>query len=80
MNTVYALILISSLGGVQEVYRFPNMDDCLATKTSYEEVSGNKAHCVSLTVRKKVQPSEIFEKFGNMIKDIEGEKNIEPTI
>lgn len=72
MNTVYALILISSLGGVEEVYRFQNMDDCLSTKMSYEEVSGNKAHCVSLNIRKKMEPGEMFEKFGNMIKEIEG--------
>ena len=72
MNTIYALILISSLGGVEEVYRFQNMDDCLATKISYEEVSGNKAHCISLNIRKKMEPGEIFEKFGNMIKEIEG--------
>ena len=72
MNTIYALILISSLGGVEEVYRFQNMDDCLSTKMSYEEVSGNKAHCVSLNIRKKMEPGEIFEKFGTMIKEIEG--------
>jgi len=80
MNTVYALILISSLGGVEEVYRFQNMDDCLATKISYEDVSGNKALCVSLKIRKKMKPGEIFEKFGTMIKEIEGKDDIEPTI
>jgi len=79
MNTIYALILISSLGGVQEVYQFQNMEDCLTTKTSYEEVSGNKAHCVSVKIRKKIDPGEMFEKFGIMIKEFEA-KQIEPNV
>lgn len=62
MNTVYALIIISSLNGVQEAYRFETLSDCLATRTAYQEQTGNKAQCVQLTVRQQPNLDEVFDK------------------
>jgi len=80
MNTIYALILISSLGGVEEVYKFQNMNDCMITKTDLEQATGNKAHCVSVHIRK---PSEEMKEFFSQFKEIAKEfkkEDIEPTI
>jgi len=60
--SIYALLLISQAGGVQELYRFQNLDDCQQAKQMIDA----KTMCVAINIRK---PSEEMKAFFNQFNE-----------
>lgn len=71
MNTLIALLLISPTGGVEETYRFQNIQDCQAAR----EMIDAKTMCVQVNVRKPSEEmKDFFNQFNESIKQFK-EKN-----
>lgn len=67
MQTVIALLVISSMGGVEEVYRFQDLETCQAARSHITET---KSMCVSLKVRKPTEEmKEFFQTFQEITKE-----------
>ena len=62
MISIYALLLISQAGGIEEIYRFQNLDDCQQAKQMIDA----KTMCVAINVRK---PSEEMKDFFNQFNE-----------
>jgi hypothetical protein len=60
--SIYALLLISQAGGIEELYRFQNLDDCQQAKQMIDA----KTMCVAINVRK---PSEEMKDFFNQFNE-----------
>jgi len=66
MNTLFALLVISSLGGVEETYRFDNIEDCQHARGLIEQ----KTMCVGVKVRNpSADIKQFFNSFNEMTKD-----------
>jgi len=66
MNTLFALLVISSIGGVEETYRFDSQEDCQHARDLIEQ----KTMCVSVKVRNpSADITEFFNSFTAMTKD-----------
>jgi|TARA_R100000541_G_scaffold2852_5_gene9382 hypothetical protein len=74
MNTLYALLIISAIGGVEETYRFDSLDDCENARTLIEQ----KTMCVGVKVRNpSADIKEFFSSFSAMTKDFRNRKDID---
>ena len=62
MISIYALLLISQAGGIEELYRFQNLDDCQQAKQMVDA----KTMCVAVNIRK---PSEEMKDFFNQFNE-----------
>lgn len=62
MISIYALLLISQAGGIEELYRFQNLDDCQQAKQMIDA----KTMCVAVNIRK---PSEEMKDFFNQFNE-----------
>ena len=72
MNTLYALLVISAMGGVEETYRFDSLDDCQRAKSIIEQ----KTMCVSVKVRNpSADIKEFFSSFSAMTQDFRNRKD-----
>jgi len=60
--SIYALLLISQAGGIEELYRFQNLDDCQQAKQMIDA----KTMCVAVNIRK---PSEEMKDFFNQFNE-----------
>ena len=72
MISVYVLLLISQAGGVEELYRFQNLDDCQQAK----QMMDAKTMCVAVNVRKPSEEmKDFFNQFNDTIKQFKKQKN-----
>lgn len=62
MISIYALLLISQAGGIEELYRFQNLDECQQAKQMIDA----KTMCVAVNIRK---PSEEMKDFFNQFNE-----------
>ena len=75
MNTLYALLIISAMGGVEEAYRFDNITDCQEASALIEQ----KTMCVGVKIRNpSADIKEFFSSFNAMAKDFRN-KNSDDT-
>ena len=65
MISIYALLLISQVGGVQELYRFQNIEDCQQAK----QMIDGKTMCVAINLRKPSEEmKDFFDQFNETVK------------
>ena len=72
MNTLYALLIVSAMGGVEETYRFDSLDDCQNARTLIEQ----KTMCVSVKERNpSADIKEFFSSFSEMTQNFRNRKD-----
>ena len=77
MISIYALLLISQAGGVQELYRFQNLDDCQQAKQMIDA----KTMCVAINIRKPSEEmKDFFNQFNETVKQFKKNNDDKETI
>jgi hypothetical protein len=77
MISIYALLLISQAGGIEEIYRFQNLDDCQQAKQMIDA----KTMCVAINVRKPSEEmKDFFNQFNETVKQFKKNNDNKETI
>ena len=77
MISIYALLLISQAGSVQELYRFQNLDDCQQAKQMIDA----KTMCVAVNIRKPSEEmKDFFNQFNETVKQFKKNNDNKETI
>ena len=77
MISIYALLLISQAGGIEELYRFQNLDDCQQAKRMIDA----KTMCVAINVRKPSEEmKDFFNQFNETVKQFKKNNDNKETI
>ena len=77
MISIYALLLISQAGGVEELYRFQNLDDCQQAK----QMIDSKTMCVAINIRKPSEEmKDFFNQFNETVKQFKKNNDNKETI